>query len=115
LKGLRDQAQVDAKRAQAILERSGYRAVTPATVRRFAGVARHRIRVDGRGYRRDCLRAVAQRVEVGETEVRIMGSKGERLRTLTAVSGGRSAGFGVPSLGLKWRSGSLSNIGHNVL
>lgn len=109
LKALRDQAQVDAERAQAMLESSGNQAVTPATVRRFADVARQRIRIDGGGYRRDHLRAFAQRVEVGEAEVRIMGSKGELLRTLTAVSGGKSAGIGVPSLGLKWRSGRDSN------
>gem|GEM_PF-66032 len=109
LKALRDQAQVDAERAQAMLESSGNRAVTPATVRRFADVARQRIRIDGGGYRRDHLRAFAQRVEVGEAEVRIMGSKGELLRTLTAVSSGKSAGIGVPSLGLKWRRGWDSN------
>lgn len=105
LKALRDQAQVDAERAQAMLESSGNQAVTPAAVRRFADVARQRIRLDGGGYRRDHLRAFAQRVEVGEVEVRIMGSKGELLRTLSAVSSGKSAAIGVPSLGLKWRSG----------
>lgn len=68
-----------------MLESSGNRAVTPATVRRFADVARQRIRLDGGGYRRDHLRAFAQRIEVAETEVRIMGSKGKLLRTLTAV------------------------------
>jgi site-specific DNA recombinase len=109
LKALRDQAQVDAERAQVMLESSGNQAVTPATVRRFADVARQRIRLDGGGYRRDHLRAFAQRVEVGETEVRIMGSKGELLRTLAAVSSGKSAAIGVPSLGLKWRSGRDSN------
>ncbi|ABQ71641.1 hypothetical protein Swit_5028 (plasmid) [Rhizorhabdus wittichii RW1] len=62
LKSLRDQAQVDAERAQAMLESSGNRAVTPATV----------------------------------------------LRTLTAVSSGKSAAIGVPSLGLNWRGGKDS-------
>jgi site-specific DNA recombinase len=102
-------AQVDAERAQAMLENSGNQAVTPTAVRRFAEVARQRIRLDGGGYRRDHLRAFAQRVEVGEAEVRIMGSKGELLRTLTAVSGGKSAAIGVPSLGLKWRRERDSN------
>lgn len=109
LKALRDQAQVDAERAQATLESSGNQAVTPATVRPFADVARQRIRLDGGGYRRDHLRAFAQRVEVAETEIRIMGSKGALLRTLSAVSGGESAAIGVPSLGLKWRSRRDSN------
>jgi len=94
---------VDAERAQATLESSGNQAVTPAIVRRFADVARQRPRLDGGGYRRDHLRAFAQRVEVAETEVRIMGSTGELLRTLAAVSGGKSAAIVVPSLELKWR------------
>ncbi len=103
LKSLRDQAQVDAERAQAMLESTGNRAMTLATVRRFADVARQRIKLDGGGYRQEHLRAFGQRVEVAEAEVHIMGSKGELLRTLTAVSGGKSAGIGVPRLELKWR------------
>lgn len=43
--------------------------------------------------------AFAQRVEVGEAEVRIMGSRGALLCTASAVSSGKSAGIGVPSLG----------------
>lgn len=77
-------------------------AVTPAALRKFATSARKRLLRDGGGYRRNHLRAFAQRVEVGERHVRIMGSKGELLRTLTAVSGGKSAGTGVPGL---FRSG----------
>jgi site-specific DNA recombinase len=37
--------------------------------------ARQRIRLESGGYRRDHLRAVAQRVEVADAEVRITGSK----------------------------------------
>ncbi len=51
-------------------------------VRTFARAARQRIRLDSGGYRRDHLRALAQRVEVADTEVRIMGAKSELLRTL---------------------------------
>ena len=51
-------------------------------VRTFARAARQRIRLDSGGYRRDHLRALAQRVEVADTEVRIMGTKSELLRTL---------------------------------
>jgi hypothetical protein len=109
LRALRDQAQVDSERAQAMLESSGSMAVTPAVLREFATTARRRLRQEGGGYRRDHLRAFAQRVEVGEGHVRIMGSKGELLRALTSVSSGKSAGIGVPILGLKWRSGWDSN------
>jgi len=64
------------------------------------------MRIDGGGYRRDHLRALAQRVEVAEDEVRIMGSKGDLLRTLAAASGVKSATPGVRSSVLKWRTGS---------
>ena len=74
-------------------------------VARFAEIARKRMRIEGGGYRRDHLRALAQRVEVGAKEVRIIGSKGDLLKTLAAVSGGKTATLGVPSLGLNWRKG----------
>jgi hypothetical protein len=55
------------------------------------------------GYRRDYLRALAQRVEVDAKELRIMGSKSELLRTLVAASSVKTAGFGAPSSVPKWR------------
>jgi site-specific DNA recombinase len=103
LKAIRDQAQVDAERAAALLESSGQQAITPAMVRKFARTARERIRIAGGGYRRDHLRALAQRVEVGDGEVRIMGSKGDLLRTLAAGAGVKSATPGVRSSVLSWR------------
>ncbi len=63
----------------------------------------------GGGYRRDHLRALAQRVEVADREVRIMGSKGELLRTLTASAGVKSAPAGVSSSVPSWRMGWDSN------
>jgi hypothetical protein len=74
LKAIRDQAKADAERAQAMLENSGSKAVTRQMVRTFAETARRHIRLEGGGYRRDHLRALAQRVEVADGEVRIMGS-----------------------------------------
>ncbi len=105
LKAIRDQAKVDAERAQAMLQNSGQKAVTPQMLRKFAATARERIRLEGGGYRRDHLRALAQRVEVAEGEVRIMGSKSRLLQTLVAGSGVNS----VPTQGLKWRRGRDSN------
>ena len=101
LKVIRDQAKADADRAQAMLQNSGQKAVTPQMLRKFATTARQRIRLDGGGYRRDHLRALAQRVEVAEGEVRIMGSKSRLLQTLVAGSGVNS----VPTQGLNWRRG----------
>ena len=90
LKSVRDQARADAERAEGALKT-------------FARQARKRMRTESGGYRRDHLRALAQRVEVDAKEVRIMGSKSVLLRTLVAVSSAKTAGFGVPSFVPKWR------------
>ena len=117
LKAIRDQAKADADRAQAMLQNTGQKAVTPQMLRKFATTARDRIRLDGGGYRRDHLRALAQRVEVADGEVRIMGSKSRLLQTLVAGSGVNS----VPTQGLKWRSASVgaglwpSRIGIHIM
>ena len=68
------------------------------------------MRTENSGYRRDHLRALAQRVEVDAKEVRIMGSKSELLRTLVAASSAKTAGFGVPSFIPKWRARGDSNL-----
>jgi hypothetical protein len=65
------------------------------------------MRTDSGGYRRDHLRAFAQRVEVDQKELRIMGSKSVLLRTLVAASSAKTAGFGVPSSVPKWRAASV--------
>ncbi|MGJ0511109.1 hypothetical protein [Methylocystis sp.] len=80
LKATRDQAQADAQRASQAAEGLGA-TITPAHVAAFAQEAGERIRLPGGGYRRDLLRALAQRGEVAERKVRIMGSKGTLLRT----------------------------------
>ncbi|NPV20370.1 hypothetical protein [Bradyrhizobium aeschynomenes] len=59
---------------------------------------------DGGGYRHDHLRALAQRVEVDQKELRIMGSEGALTLTLLAASSKKSAGFGVLSSVPKWRA-----------
>ncbi len=53
--------------------------------------ARQRIRLEDGGYRRDHLRAFAQRVEVAEGEVRITGSKSRLLQVLTGKNGVNTA------------------------
>ncbi|VDS10542.1 Recombinase [Paracoccus haematequi] len=105
LKVLRDQARVDADRAQALLESPGHSALSPAMIEGFARRARERIHNHEGGYRRDHLRALAQRVEVADDVIRIMGSKTELLKTLIAGQGRQSAVIGVPRGGLKWRRG----------
>ncbi len=88
-----------------MLESSSQQSITPQMVQRFARTARERIRIDGGGYRRDHLRALAQRVEVADREVRIIGSKSNLLQTLTATAGVTPAALGVRSSVLKWRMG----------
>ena len=95
-------------RAAAEIERSGP-TLTPQALATFARQARKRMRDAKGGYRRDHLRALAQRVEVDEREVRIMGHKSALLRTLVAASGGKTAGIGVPSFVPKWRAQGDSN------
>jgi site-specific DNA recombinase len=105
LKAIRDQAKADAERAQAMLQNSGQKAITPEMLQKLAQTARRRIRLEGGGYRRDHLRALAQRVEVDTGEVRIMGSKSRLLQTLVAGGGVNP----VPTQGLKWRTERDSN------
>src|SRR5207302_3797150 len=89
LKAIREQATAGAERAQAALDHAGNQAVSPDMVRTFARTARQRMRLDSGGYRRDHLRALAQRVEVADTEVRIMGSKSELAGVSPFLSPGR--------------------------
>ena len=72
-------------------------------VRRFARTAREHIRIDGGGYRRDHLRALAQRVEVSDWEVGIIGSESNLLQPLTAAAGVKQVAPGVRRSILKWQ------------
>src|SRR5450631_4520400 len=110
LKAIRDQARADAERAEGAINRQGP-TITTQSIKAFARTARKRMRIEGGGYRRDYLRALAQRVEVDATELRIMGSKSELLRALVAASSAKTAGFGVPSSASKWRATRDSNLG----
>jgi site-specific DNA recombinase len=105
LKAIRDQARSDESRAQARLDQASQTTITRQMLTRFAAAARDRMRLPGGGFRRDHLRALAQRIEVAEGEVRIVGSKSRLLQTLTAQESGNA----VPTQGLKWRVGWDSN------
>ncbi|SCB39648.1 recombinase family protein [Rhizobium multihospitium] len=109
LKAIRDQAAADAERIRATLDSSGHRAVTPDMIDALSETARISLRIEGGGYRRDHLRAFAQRVEVADDEVRIMGRKSDLLQSLVAASSGESAAFAVRSSVLKWRTRRDSN------
>ena len=83
----------------AMLDKASQTAVTPQMLTRFAAAARDRMRLLDGGFRRDHLRALAQRVEVADGEVRIIGSKSRLLQTI-AANGSENA---VPTQGMKWR------------
>ena len=109
LKAIRDQAKAEAERLQATLDSSGNQTITVDMLDSLSSAARAGLRLEEGGYRREHLRALAQRVEVADDEVRIMGSKAELLRTLVAASSGKSAAIGVSGSVLKWRARRDSN------
>ena len=89
---------------------SGDWAVTPEMIDALSQSAGSSLRIKGGGYRRDHLRAFAQRVEVADDEVRIMGRTSDLLQTLVAASSGETAAFAVRSSVLKWRTRQDSNL-----
>ncbi|MCW6511793.1 hypothetical protein [Lichenifustis flavocetrariae] len=101
LRAIKSQAEADAERAAAEADTIGPE-ITPATLTAFAAAARRKLRgPDGR-FRRDHLRALAQRVEVADREVRIMGSRSELLRQLAIANGVATAAGGVPRSVPSW-------------
>jgi hypothetical protein len=104
LKAIRDQSRFDADRASAMLESAGHKTNTAPMLAKFAQTGRQRMRLPGDGYRRDHLRALAQRVEVNNGEVRMMGSKSDLLRTLATAGGSGTPPGAVPSFVPKWRA-----------
>jgi site-specific DNA recombinase len=109
LKSIRDAAQADVARLDG-KGRTSPIEITPNIVRKFAAEARRKMRTDQGGYRRHHIQALAQRVDVGEAEIRITGSKLTLLRTLVA-SGGvvGTATNDVRSFVPKWLPGPDSN------
>jgi hypothetical protein len=106
LKAIRDQAPADAERALGAIERQGP-VIKSKSIKAFARTACKRTRIEGGGYRRDCLRALAQRVEVNAQELPIMGSKSELLRTIVATSSAKRRVSACPALD---RSGAPDTI-----
>jgi site-specific DNA recombinase len=85
LKAIRDPARADSERTAAMPESSAQQSITPAMVCKFARTTRERMRLQRGGHRRDHLSALAQRVEVADKEVRIIGSNSHLLQTLAAA------------------------------
>ncbi len=109
LKAIRDQAAADAERIRMTLDGSGDRTVTLEMIDALSQAARSSLRIEGGGYRRDHLRAFAQRVEVADDEVRIMGTKSNLLQSLVAALSGKTAALPVRRSEQKWRARRDSN------
>lgn len=62
LKAIRDQATADAEWVQVTLDSSGNQAITADMIDALSDAARGSLKMEGGGYRRDHLRAFAQRV-----------------------------------------------------
>lgn len=109
LRMVRDAAKSDVERAESTAEASGGE-ITPDMIRRFIEGARRRLRDDDGKLRRHFVKALAQRVDVCEDEVRIVGSAG---KLITALAGAyprvNPAATGVRSYAPKWLPGRDSN------
>ena len=104
LKKVRDKAEGDAQRAAASIDQI-MPALTPDLLRRFAEATREMFRDSNGAYRRDLIRAVAQKVElISPEEARICGSKVELLRTLGSNNGVESAALALPGFAPEWRA-----------
>lgn len=73
---------------EAALDQLG-QSIAPQALKTFARQARNVMRSESGGYRRDHLHALAQRVNAGAKEVRIMGSESVLRHTPVAISGAK--------------------------
>src|SRR5690606_2894654 len=109
LKAIRDSARADVERAEA---KDGNRPIeiTPEMVRRFAAEAKRKLRTSDGGFSRHHAQNLAQRVEVSESEVRIVGSKPRLFDALLSAGGVvLTRRREVRSFEPKWLPGTDSN------
>ena len=103
LRETRDGLEGEANRTAAAIERMGT-ALTPELLKQFAKATRQMLRDENGGYRRDLLKAVAQRVDVTpEGGLRVSGCKVELLRAISANNGVESAALDVRTREPAWR------------
>lgn len=102
LTATRDQARIDAERAKSAIQNAGQH-LSPEHLERMAVSARQKMRGKDGGFRRDHLQALAQRVEVAEKEVRIMGSHDVLIRVLASSNGVGTAANSVRTYVPGWR------------
>ncbi|WP_369823214.1 recombinase family protein [Caulobacter sp. UNC279MFTsu5.1] len=104
LKALRDGVNGDADRAERAINRLGP-IVTPELLAQFAEATKRALRNEDGSFRRDTLRAIAQRVEIkSKVEAEVSGCRVELFRSLAAANGSRDAAVAVPSRVPEWRA-----------
>ncbi|WP_197425288.1 hypothetical protein [Caulobacter sp. CCH5-E12] len=104
LREIRDGLVGEADRTVAAMERAGT-SLTPELLKQFAQATREMLRDENGGYRRDLLKAVAQRVDVTpEGGLRVSGCKVELLRAISANNGVEAAALDVRTREPVWRA-----------
>lgn len=110
LKKLQDEATADAERAERAINRLGP-IITPALLKQFSEATRRALRNEDGTFRRDILRAIAQRVVVkSKWELEVSGCRVELMRSLAATSGMEAAEVAVPARVPDWRALQDSNL-----
>ncbi len=83
LRMIRDSARADVERAEGRVKASEIE-ITPELLGSFAVETKRRLRREDGGYRRHQIQALAERVEVGDREIRISGSTSSLVKALVA-------------------------------
>ena len=104
LKATRDQAQVDAERAEALMDSSGAKSISPELLAEFTKRVKKRLRGSNGKYRRDHFHQFAQRVEILKRKIRIGGTKESLFNAVFALGNVQQKDL-VPSAVLKWLPG----------
>lgn len=101
------QVKTDIVMLERQLERSERR-ITPELIDHFADLMRERLRHDDPALRQYYARSILARVEVGEQEIRLLGSR-KALEHAVARTDAQPTGL-VPSIERKWRTQEDSNL-----
>ncbi len=97
-------ANADAERAERAINRLGP-IITPELLTQFADATRKALRNEDGTFRREILRAIAQRVEIkSKVELEVAGCQVELFRSLAATNGVKAAALAIPSRVPVWRA-----------
>jgi site-specific DNA recombinase len=111
LRAVRDSALADIARAEA-RKRNARPQITAANVKMFTDATMRNLYEEGGGIRRHLLQTLIQRVDVGDQEIRISGSKIKLLKALglAATPEGVNCPSEVRGFDMEWLPGQDSNL-----